>query len=68
MKTWGPLEVCALVTLVVLGTLLIMGKDNMLTYTFCAISGGIFTKGLGIEIHQRVKNGLGKKSGPTEPP
>ena len=63
MKTWGPLEVCATICLVVMGTLLILGRDSTLTVTFCSISGAIFTKGLGIEIRQRVKEVRGKRDG-----
>ena len=63
MRTWGPLEVCAVIVLVVLGALLLMGRDSTLTYTFCAIAGAIFTKGLGIEIRQRVVESRKRKDG-----
>jgi len=66
MKTWGPLEVCATICLVVMGTLLIMGRDTSLTVTFCSISGAIFTKGLGIEIRQWVVEAKGKRNGSGE--
>jgi len=66
MKTWGPLEVCATICLVVMGVLLLMGRDSALTVTFCSISGAIFTKGLGIEIRQMVVGAKKKRNGSGE--
>lgn len=67
MKIWKPLEICALIVLVVLGVLLIQGRDSTLIVTFCSIGGGIFTRYLGIEIRQKVKKNKDTRNGPSEP-
>ena len=48
-------DMCALLVLVILGTLLIMGRDSALTKSFCAISGIVFTKGAAREVWGAVR-------------
>lgn len=55
MSRFDGTTACALLVLIILGTLLVMGRDSALTTTFCSIAGVIFTKGAGAEVWQVVK-------------
>ena len=55
MSRFSAHEWCALLVLVILGTLLIMGRDSALTTSFCSIAGLVFAKGAGSEVWSFVK-------------
>lgn len=55
MNRFNAMDICALLVLVILGILLIMGRDSVLTKTFCGIAGAIFTKGAGSQLLEVIK-------------
>lgn len=63
MAKWTPVDCMAMLVLVVLGTLLIMGRDSYLTTTFCAIAGVMFSIERVKDVSKIVKkNGKVKKT------
>ena len=55
MKAFDGTTACALLVLVILGILLVMGRDGALNTTFCAIAGAVFSKGAGTEVWSFIK-------------
>jgi len=55
MKTFSAHEWCAFLVLIILGILLIMGRDGALNTSFCSIAGLVFAKGAGSEVWSFVK-------------
>lgn len=55
MSRFSAHEWCAFLVLVILGILLIMGRDSVLTESFCGIAAVVFAKGAGTEAWNFIK-------------
>ena len=55
MSRFSAHEWCAFLVLLILGVLLIMGRDSSLTKAFCGIAGVVFAKGAATEAWSLVK-------------